>query len=60
MNPEHRCSGVRSAEVDGLPADPQVIPLRDDGQTHDVVIVLGEATASAARITPVGAAQWER
>ncbi|HVH29890.1 MAG TPA: glucoamylase family protein [Vicinamibacterales bacterium] len=60
MNPEHRCSGVRSAEVDGLPADPQAIPLLDDGQTHDVAIVLGEATASVVRTTPVGAAQWER
>ena len=44
-NPEHRCRGVQSAELDGVPIDPRAIPLRDDGETHDVVVVLGTARA---------------
>jgi cyclic beta-1,2-glucan synthetase len=41
-NPEHRCRGVESAEVDGVSVDPSAIPLRDDGNSHDVAIVLGK------------------
>jgi cyclic beta-1,2-glucan synthetase len=48
-NPEHRCRGVQSVEIDGEPADPAAIPLREDGRTHDVVVVLGKGG-------PVGAA----
>jgi cyclic beta-1,2-glucan synthetase len=40
-NPEHRCRGVRSTEVDGVPVDPRAIPLHDDGETHEVSVVLG-------------------
>jgi len=42
-NPEHRCRGVQSAEIDGVSVDPLAIPLRDDGKTHDVAVVLGKA-----------------
>jgi cyclic beta-1,2-glucan synthetase len=44
-NPEHRCRGVQSAELDGRPIDPGAIPLRDDGETHEVLVVLGTAGA---------------
>jgi cyclic beta-1,2-glucan synthetase len=40
-NPEHQCSGVGSATLDGAPVDPRAIPLHDDQQTHRVDIVLG-------------------
>jgi cyclic beta-1,2-glucan synthetase len=44
-NPEHRCCGVRSAELDGTPVDPDAIPALDDGHTHDVVVRLGDPAA---------------
>ena len=40
-NPEGQCRGVRSASIDGAAIDPAAIPLIDDGQTHDVRILLG-------------------
>jgi cyclic beta-1,2-glucan synthetase len=40
-NPEHRCCGVASAELDGIPVDARAIPLKDDGGVHEVTIVLG-------------------
>jgi cyclic beta-1,2-glucan synthetase len=40
-NPEHRCRGVASAELDGAPVDAGAIPLADDGGVHEVTIVLG-------------------
>ncbi|HSM51699.1 MAG TPA: glucoamylase family protein, partial [Thermoanaerobaculia bacterium] len=40
-NPEPRCGGVASAELDGAPVDPAAIPLADDGREHRVRIVLG-------------------
>ena len=42
-NPEHRCSGVRSALFDGTRVDAKAIPMRDDGQVHDVVVELGSS-----------------
>jgi cyclic beta-1,2-glucan synthetase len=42
-NPEHESSGVRSAEVDGVPVDAHAIPLVDDGATHTVNVVIGRA-----------------
>jgi cyclic beta-1,2-glucan synthetase len=45
-NPDHRCRGVASAELDGDPVDPGAIPLRDDGRVHDVMIVLGDELTS--------------
>jgi cyclic beta-1,2-glucan synthetase len=41
-NPERRCRGVRSTEMDGAPVDPRSIPLVDDGGTHSVVVTLGD------------------
>ncbi|MCI0434592.1 MAG: carbohydrate-binding protein, partial [Gemmatimonadetes bacterium] len=40
-NPDRRCNGVLAADLDGTPVDPQAIPLRDDGASHTVTIVLG-------------------
>jgi cyclic beta-1,2-glucan synthetase len=51
-NPERRCRGVASAELDGSPADPAAIPLADDGRAHRVRVVLG-----AGRNAPSGPAQ---
>jgi len=42
-NPELRCGGVASAELDGTPVDPEAIPLLDDGREHRVRVVLGNA-----------------
>jgi len=47
-NPEHRCRGVARALRDGRPVDPRSIPLVDDGTTHRLEIILGEAEASRA------------
>jgi len=41
-NPGHTCRGVVMTELDGQPVDPRAIPLLDDGETHQVRIVLGE------------------
>jgi cyclic beta-1,2-glucan synthetase len=43
VNPEHRCCGVQSAEIDGVSVNPYAIPLHDDGNTHDVAVVIGKA-----------------
>jgi cellobiose phosphorylase len=43
-NPERRSRGVAHAERDGVRVDPRRIPLVDDGATHRVVVVLGEAS----------------
>ena len=40
-NPIGAGRGVRSVTVDGQPVSDEVVPLRDDGQTHDVQVVLG-------------------
>jgi cyclic beta-1,2-glucan glucanotransferase len=45
LNPDHRCRGVRAAELDGAPIDPDAIPVLDDGQAHAVVVQLGEPAA---------------
>jgi cyclic beta-1,2-glucan synthetase len=42
FNPEHRCRGIRSAELDGAAIDPVAIPIVDDGAVHQVEIVLGD------------------
>ncbi|HXT29317.1 MAG TPA: glucoamylase family protein, partial [Vicinamibacterales bacterium] len=46
-NPEHQCRGVHSAEIDGAAVDPQAIPLRLDGATHEVKVVMGKPGAVA-------------
>ncbi len=40
-NPEHVCSGVKSVTIDGEPASGKILPLFDDGEVHEVVVVLG-------------------
>ncbi|HEY2904657.1 MAG TPA: protein ndvB, partial [Vicinamibacterales bacterium] len=49
-NPAGRCRGVRTATLDGAPIDAAAIPLLNDGRTHDVRIVLGDASAPVRRI----------
>jgi len=41
-NPEHRCRGIATAELDGHPVDSAAIPFVDDGATHQVRVVVGE------------------
>ncbi len=41
-NPERRCRGIATAELDGSAADPRAIALIDDGELHHVRLVLGE------------------
>ncbi len=40
-NPERRCRGVASVELDDSPVDGAAIPLVDDGRRHRVRVVLG-------------------
>jgi cyclic beta-1,2-glucan synthetase len=47
-NPEHRCRGVQTVDVDQRAVDPQAIPIIDDGETHDVLVVLGQPRLVAA------------
>jgi cyclic beta-1,2-glucan synthetase len=47
-NPQRRCRGVASAELDGAPVDFRAMPLVDDGGTHRVEVVLGDAEPVAA------------
>ncbi len=54
-NPELRCRGVASAELDGLPVDSAAIPLADDGREHRVRVILGsgrEVTPGSTRSQP--------
>ena len=41
QNPDHVCKGVKSMTVDGVAVDGNVIPVKGDGATHKVVVVLG-------------------
>ncbi len=41
-NPQRRCRGIASAELDGARVDARAIPLVDDGVTHAVRVVLGD------------------
>ncbi|ABS28204.1 GH36-type glycosyl hydrolase domain-containing protein [Anaeromyxobacter sp. Fw109-5] len=47
-NPERRCRGIASAELDGVPVDPRAIPLVDDGAVHALRLVLGRVRHDAA------------
>jgi hypothetical protein len=42
VNPQHRCRGIAEATLDSAPADPRAVPIRDDGATHALRIVLGD------------------
>jgi cyclic beta-1,2-glucan synthetase len=41
-NRGRRCRGIVEVELDGVSADPQAIPLTDDGGVHQVRVVLGK------------------
>jgi cyclic beta-1,2-glucan synthetase len=41
VNPEHLCGGVCQAFIDDVAVDVTKMPVADDGQTHQVRIVLG-------------------
>ena len=56
-NPERRCRGVASVELDGSPADPAAIPLEDDGRVHRVRVVLGPGRDTSAGFAPPPATQ---
>ena len=49
-NPEHRCQGIASAELDGAGVDPHAIPLDDDGGVHEVTITLGSGAALGLQV----------
>jgi cyclic beta-1,2-glucan synthetase len=49
-NPQHRCRGISSVELDGEVVNPAAIPLRDDGRTHRVRAVIGERVAATGAI----------
>jgi len=45
LNPDHRCRGVASVELDGRAVDDVAIPLIDDGSVHTVRAVMGDRAA---------------
>jgi cyclic beta-1,2-glucan synthetase len=42
-NPMRRCRGVGAATLDDASVEPSAIPLVNDGRTHQVQVVLGDA-----------------
>ncbi len=54
-NPEGRCRGIADAELDGIPVDPGAIPLADDGRTHRVRMVIGDAKRLVSAVAKLGA-----
>ncbi len=54
-NPDRVSRRVASAEIDGAPVDPSAIPILDDGATHHVTIVLGDASSISQRDQGVAA-----
>ena len=49
-NPERRCRGIGDAWLDGGAVDPREIALVDDGGTHEVSVVLGDARRQAVAV----------
>jgi cyclic beta-1,2-glucan synthetase len=47
-NPERRCRGIAAARLDGALVDTRAIALVDDGRTHEVRVVLGDAVQRVA------------
>jgi len=47
-NPQQRCRGISSAELDGVPVDAGAVPIRDDGVTHRVRVVIGDPVLAQA------------
>jgi cyclic beta-1,2-glucan synthetase len=54
-NPERRCRGIGDAQLDGASVDPCAIPLVDDGDTHQVRLVLGQSERRARTASTLGA-----
>lgn len=48
-NPQHRCRGVALARLDGAVCDSSAIALVDDGQVHEITIVLGDSSVDSER-----------
>jgi cyclic beta-1,2-glucan synthetase len=42
VNPERRCKGIAAAELDGVAVDARTIALVDDGEKHEVRLVMGQ------------------
>ncbi|MEO7190356.1 MAG: glucoamylase family protein [Vicinamibacterales bacterium] len=40
-NPDRQCTGVRDAWLDGVSVDGSAIPIVDDGNTHEVRVIVG-------------------
>jgi cellobiose phosphorylase len=53
-NPEHRCRGVASAELDGVAVAPDAIPLLEDAGTHRLRAVIGEAALVGGGVGDAG------
>jgi cyclic beta-1,2-glucan synthetase len=52
-NPQRRCRGIVSAELDGATVDMRAIPLVDDGRVHHVRVFMGEPSPKAPlRVSP--------
>jgi cyclic beta-1,2-glucan synthetase len=51
-NPDHRCTGVAWATLDGEPVDASSIPLTDDGSSHEVVVVIGPPSTPPGPVEP--------
>jgi cyclic beta-1,2-glucan synthetase len=49
-NPEHRSAGVASVSLDGEETDLDAVPLIDDGQSHTVVVTMGERVDARSRL----------
>ncbi len=55
FNPEHRCKGVASAELDGKWVDASAIAIIDDGATHVVQVTLGASMEMGQKRAASGA-----
>ena len=51
-NPQHVSTGVVRVEVDGKVTPDGAIRLANDSGTHDVTVVLGQASSEQAQATP--------
>lgn len=58
-NPEHRTRGVVSAVLDGDPVEAGAVPLRDDGKTHDLRVVLGTGAPIGSGPVTTGSARGD-
>jgi cyclic beta-1,2-glucan synthetase len=48
-NPDGRCRGVASAQLDGVAVDPRAVPLIEDGAEHEVRVILGDRRPALER-----------